>query len=223
MIDTSVAAERPRALLLDYAGVLTVPIGEALAAVCVSEGIEPDSVRALIAAAYTGHPDGADIAALETGRMPLAEFEAAFAARLRSRPGAPPVVAAGLVGRMFAVLPRNPRMADAARRLRAEGVRTALLTNTWGGAEGHDTAALEELFDAVVLSHEVGMRKPDPGIYALAAARLEVPASACVVVDDLITNVLGAHEAGMRGILHEDDATTIAELEVLFGVRATAR
>ena len=217
------AAERPRALLLDYAGVLTVPIGEALAAVCDSEGIDPDSVRALIAAAYTGHPDGADIAALETGRMPLAEFEAAFASRLRSRPGAPPPVADGLVGRMFAVLPPNPRMAAAARRLRAAGVRTALLTNTWGGAEGHDTAELAELFDVLVLSHEVGLRKPDPEFYALAAERLGVPAGACVVVDDLITNVIGAQEAGMRAVLHQDDATTIAELEELFGVPATAR
>lgn len=217
------AAERPRALLLDYAGVLTVPIGEALAAVCVSEGIEPDSVRALIAAAYSGHPDGAIIAALETGRMPLTEFEAAFAARLCARPGSPPVIAEGLVGRMFAVLPPNPRMAALARRVRATGVRTALLTNTWGGAEGHDPASLGELFDALVLSHEVGMRKPDPEIYALTARRLGVPASACVVVDDLITNVIGAQEAGMRGVLHEGDEATITELEELFGMRATAR
>ena len=216
-------AERPRALLLDYAGVLTVPIGEALAAVCDTEGIEPDSVRALIAAAYTGHPDGDDIAALETGRMPLAEFETAFAARLRSRPGAPPVVAEGLVGRMFAVLPPNPRMLAVARRLRAAGVRTALLSNTWGGAEGHDEAELADLFDTLLLSHEVGMRKPEPAIYALAARRLGVPAEACVVVDDLITNVLGARAAGMHAILHEADATTIAELEELFGVPATAR
>jgi epoxide hydrolase-like predicted phosphatase len=218
-----VAAERPRALLLDYAGVLTVPISEALAAVCNSEGIEPDSVRALIAAAYTGHPEGAIIAELETGRMPLADFEAAFASRLRSRPGSPPVVAEGLVGRMFAVLPPNPPMAALARRFRAAGVRTALLTNTWGGAEGHDRAGLGELFDALVLSHEVGMRKPDPEIYALAAHRLDVPASACVVVDDLITNVIGAQEAGMRGILHEGADATIAELEELFGVRVRAR
>jgi len=218
-----VAAERPRALLLDYAGVLTVPIGEALAAVCDSEGIEPDSVRALIAAAYTGHPDGADIAALETGRMPLDEFETAFAARLRSRPGAPPPVAEGLVRRMFAVLPPNPRMVALARRLHGAGVRTALLTNTWGGAEGHDQAALAELFDALVLSHEVGMRKPDPEIYALAAGRLGVPPGACLVVDDLITNVLGARAAGMRGLLHEGDDATIAVLEEIFGVRAPAR
>jgi putative hydrolase of the HAD superfamily len=218
-----VAAERPRALLLDYAGVLTVPIGEALAAVCDTEGIEPDSVRALIAAAYTGHPDGDDIAALETGRMPLAEFETAFAARLRSRPGAPPVVAAGLVGRMFAVLPPNPRMLAVARRLRAAGVRTALLSNTWGGAEGHDEAELADLFDTLLLSHEVGMRKPEPAIYALAARRLGVPAEACVVVDDLITNVLGARAAGMHAILHEADAPTIAELEELFGVTEAVR
>jgi putative hydrolase of the HAD superfamily len=218
-----VAAERPRALLLDYAGVLTVPIGEALAAVCATEGIEPDSVRALIAAAYTGHPDGADIAALETGRMPLAEFEAAFAARLRSRPGAPPLLAAGLVGRMFAVLPPNPRMLALARRLRAAGVRTALLSNTWGGAEGHDQAELEDLFDTVVLSHEVGMRKPEPAIYALAARRLGIPPEACVVVDDLITNVLGARAAGMHAILHEADASTVAELERLFGVTDAVR
>jgi putative hydrolase of the HAD superfamily len=218
-----VGAERPRALLLDYAGVLTVPIGEALAAVCDTEGIEPDSVRALIAAAYTGHPDGDDIAALETGRMPLAEFETAFAARLRSRPGAPPVVAAGLVGRMFAVLPPNPRMLAVARRLRAAGVRTALLSNTWGGAEGHDEAELADLFDILLLSHEVGMRKPEPAIYALAARRLGVPAEACVVVDDLITNVLGARAAGMHAILHDADATTVAELEELFGVTEAVR
>jgi putative hydrolase of the HAD superfamily len=218
-----VGAERPRALLLDYAGVLTVPIGEALAAVCDTEGIEPDSVRALIAAAYTGHPDGDDIAALETGRMPLAEFETAFAARLRSRPGAPPVVAAGLVGRMFAVLPPNPRMVALALRLRAAGVRTALLSNTWGGAEGYDEAELADLFDTLLLSHEVGMRKPEPGIYALAARRLGVPPEACVVVDDLITNVLGARAAGMHAILHETDATTVAELEELFGVTEAVR
>jgi putative hydrolase of the HAD superfamily len=218
-----VAAERPQALLLDHAGVMTVPIGVALAAVCESEGIEPDSVRMLIAAAYTGHPDGDDIVALETGRMPLADFETAFAARLRSRPGMPPPVAAGLVRRMFAVLPPNPRMLAVVRRARAAGVRTGLLSNTWGGAEGHDEAALGALFDALVLSHEVGLRKPDPAIYALAAGRLGVPAAACVVVDDLITNVIGAREAGMRALHHEDDAATEAALEELFGLAEAVR
>lgn len=217
------AAERPRGLLLDYAGVLTVSTGEALAAVCQTEGIEPDSVRAVIAAAYTGHRDGAAIVALETGRLPLAEFEVDLAARIRCREGMPPLVAEGLVGRMFAVLPTNPRMWELARHLRAAGVRTALLSNTWGGAEGYERAALDREFDAVVLSHEVGLRKPDPAIYALAAERLGLPAAACVVVDDLITNVLGARSAGMRALLHEDDAATVSGLEELFGVDGAVR
>jgi putative hydrolase of the HAD superfamily len=124
---------------------------------------------------------------------------------------------------MFAVLPPNPRMLAVARRLRAAGVRTALLSNTWGGAEGHDEAALADLFDTLLLSHEVAMRKPEPAIYALAARRLGVPVGACVVVDDLITNVLGARAAGMHAILHEADATTVAELEELFGVTEAVR
>jgi epoxide hydrolase-like predicted phosphatase len=124
---------------------------------------------------------------------------------------------------MFAVLPPDPRMAALARRLRAAGVRTALLSNTWGGAEGHDPAELEAVFDAVVLSHEVGLRKPDPEIYALAARRLGVPPEACVVVDDLITNVTAAGAAGMRAILHQDGPATIAALEAIFGVTAPVR
>jgi len=218
-----VAAERPRALLLDYAGVLTVPVGVALAAVCDSEGIDPDSVRLVIAAAYTGHPDGADVAALETGALRLVEFEPAFAARLRSRPGMPPPVAEGLVRRMYAELPPSPRMWALARRARSAGVRTVLLSNTWGGAEGYDRAGLDADFDAVVLSHEVGLRKPDPAIYALAARRVGVEPSACVVVDDLITNVIGAQQAGMRALLHEQDAATEARVEELFGLAETVR
>lgn len=217
------AAERPRALLLDYAGVLTVPIGVCLAAVAESEGIEPDSVRVLVAAAYTGHPDGDDIAALESGRMTLADFETRFAARLRTRPGMPPPVVEGLIRRMYAALPADPRMWSLARRLRAAGVRTALLSNTWGGAESYERAELDGEFDAVVLSHEVGLRKPDPAIYALAAERLGLPAGACVVVDDLAVNVLGAEAAGMRALLHEDGAATVARLEGLFGVTGAVR
>jgi epoxide hydrolase-like predicted phosphatase len=216
------ADDRPLAVLLDYAGVLTVPIGEALAAVSASEGIDPDSVRALIAAAYAGHPDGADIVALEAGRMPLGEFERAFAARLRCRPGMPPPRAEGLVGRMFAVLPRSAAMFAFARRLRAAGVRTAVLSNTWGGGEGYERAELESLFDTLVLSHEVGLRKPDPEIFALAARRLGVPLAACVVVDDLAFNVAAAQGLGMRGIVHHSDRATIAELEALLGLAETA-
>jgi len=221
-VAAEVAAEgaapgRPLAVLLDYAGVLTVPVAEGLAAICAAEGIEPDSVREQIALAYDGTADGAPIAAVELGRMPLAEFDRVFAAGLRLRPGAPPLVVEGLARRMFAVLPRSARMAGLVRDLRAAGVRTALLSNTWGGAEAYDRDELAALFDALVLSHEVGLRKPDPEMFALAARRLEVPVEACVVVDDLPANVSAARALGMRGVVHESDAATAAELGSLFG------
>ena len=62
-------------------------------------------------------------------------------------------------------------MLDGVRAARRAGVRTGLLSNSWGDAPAYDRALLEELFDAWVISSEVGLRKPDPAIYALAAER----------------------------------------------------
>ncbi|MFD0923609.1 HAD-IA family hydrolase [Saccharopolyspora rosea] len=105
----------------------------------------------------------------------------------------------------------EPPVLAAARWLRARGIRTALVSNADSVAE-----AASDAFDAVLLSGDLGIAKPDPAIYRLAADRLGVDPSRCVFVDDLRTNVDGAVATGMVGIHHRDVAATRYELEVLF-------
>lgn len=205
-------------MLFDYAGVMTVPVDEALRSFEHAEGVEPGSVREFIATGYAGGPDSALVEGLETGRIELGEFERALAAHLRVRPGAQAPAAEGLMRRIFAFLPRDPRMAALARRLRAAGVRTGLLTNTWGGAEDHDPAVLGQVFDVAVLSGEVGMRKPQAEIFALAAERLGLAPGDCLFVDDFESNVAAAREAGMEALRHEEASATIALLADRFGL-----
>ena len=108
----------------------------------------------------------------------------------------------------------EPGMVDVVRRARAAGLRTALLSNAEGGTHPYG-----DLVDAAVLSGEAGVRKPDPEAYLLVARRLGVEPGECVVVDDLAANVRGAAAAGMTGVLHRSVAETVAELEVLTGLR----
>jgi putative hydrolase of the HAD superfamily len=105
-------------------------------------------------------------------------------------------------------------MLDIVRAARAAGIRTGLLSNSWG--LDYERDGWEALFDAVVISGEVGLRKPDPAIYALAAQRLDLPPEQIVFVDDLRPNVRAAVSAGMVGVQHVDVETTASELEVLF-------
>lgn len=108
----------------------------------------------------------------------------------------------------------EPGMADVLRRARAAGLRTAVLSNAEGGPPPY-----ADLVDTAVLSGEAGVRKPDADAYLLVARRLGVEPGECVVVDDLPANVRGAAAAGMAGVLHRSVAETVAELEVLTGLR----
>lgn len=108
----------------------------------------------------------------------------------------------------------EPGMADVLRRARAAGLRTAVLSNAEGGPPPY-----ADLVDAAVLSGEAGVRKPDVDAYLLVAQRLGVEPGECVVVDDLPAHVRGAAAAGMTGVLHRSVAETVAELEVLTGLR----
>ena len=89
-----------------------------------------------------------------------------------------------------------------APRARA-GLRTGLVSNSWG-EEGYDRTRFDELFDAVVISGEIGIRKPAPEIYALAAERLGRAPERCVFVDDLAGNLKPARAIGMATVLHRD-------------------
>lgn len=202
-------------VLIDWGGVLTSPLRIALAGWLEADRIDVahyrQVMRELVNEAYR---DGAGNAvhALERGELPGAEFERLLAARLRTVDGPPPA-AEGLLRRMFAGFGREELMYGMLRTLRERGVRTCLLSNSWANDYPRDD--WPELFDAVVISGEIGMRKPEPGIFQYALDRVGLPAVGCVLIDDAEANIRGAGALGIRGIHHRDAAATIAELGTL--------
>ena len=196
-----------RGLLVDFGGVLTTDVFVAFQEFCVAEGLPPDAVRDR----FMGDPEARGLLGdLETGALTVAEFEPRFAEVLG-------VEAEGLVDRLFAGMLPDEAMIEAVRRAKGAGIRTGLLSNSWGG-DRYDRSTFPELFDAVVISEEVGMRKPDPAIYEIAAERMELPAALIVFVDDLPGNLKPARALGMVTVRHSDAAETIPELEGLLGV-----
>jgi epoxide hydrolase-like predicted phosphatase len=197
----------PRGLLLDFGGVLTTSIWESFDAFCRDEGLPGGTVRR----AFRDDPEAvADLRLLETGEISDSEFAARFGPRLGIEE------TDGLIGRMFSGLAPEHEVIDAVRRLRGAGVRTGLISNSWGTGI-YEPRLLDELFDAVVISGEVGLHKPQPEIFRLGAERLGVQPESCVFVDDLRENVAGAENVGMTAILHRDPKATVTKLEELFG------
>ena len=198
---------RLKGLLVDYGGVLTSSPFSSFAQFCAREGLALETVVRLL---RSDRRCRKLLIALETGRLAEEKFEAGLAAILGVR-------APDLIGRMFAGSRPDPAMSAAVRAARRAGVRTALVSNSWGTG-GYDRALLKELFDAVVISGEVGIRKPAPEIYRLAADRTGLAPQECVFVDDLPFNLDAAVELGMTAVHHVTSEQTIAELERLLGV-----
>ncbi len=98
--------------------------------------------------------------------------------------------------------------------VRGRGLKAGILSNSGPGArEAERHWGFEEMTDDLVYSHEVGLGKPDPAVYALTAARLGVEGTEIVFLDDVAANVEAARAAGWHAVLHEDTARSIAELE----------
>lgn len=208
------AAPARRALVVDYGGVLTTPLDEAMRAWCDGDGVDHEHFRALMATWLREAGTGTNPAyRLERGELTATEFERLLATELRTADGRP-LAAEGMLTRMFVGFRAVPAMIDVVRRVRAAGYPTALLSNSWG--LDYDRTDWAELFDVTVISGEVGLRKPEPEIYHLTAERLGVPPGECVFVDDLGPNVRAAEQVGMTGIRHVDPARTVAEIEAHF-------
>lgn len=201
-------AEPLRGLIVDYGGVLTTDVFASFRAFCAAEGLEPAAVRD----AFMRDPVGRQLLFdLETGTLREDEFEQRFGAVIGI---AEP---AGLIDRLFAGMRADEAMVKAVRAAKAAGVRTGLLSNSWGHGR-YDRSEFPALFDGVVISGEVGVRKPDAEIYALAAESVGLAPAACVFVDDLPGNLKPAAQLGMATVHHADAGATVAELERLLGV-----
>ena len=195
-------------LLIDFGGVLTTDVFVSFQDFCRAEGIETDAVRDR----FRADPGARDLLGdLECGRISEADFEPRFARLLGVADHE------GLIDRLFAGMAPDEAMIEAVRRAREQGVRTGLVSNSWGAGR-YDRDAFPELFDGVVISGEVGTRKPDPAIYRMGAEAIGLPPEDCVFVDDLPGNLKPARELGMATVHHTEADATVAELERLLGV-----
>ncbi|MFL6139074.1 MAG: HAD family hydrolase [Frankiaceae bacterium] len=206
-----------RGLIVDWGGVLTAALQDCMRAWCEADGIDYAAFRSVLRQwlADLGPVDN-PMHGLERGELAPAEFERALGARLTTRDGRP-VESAGLLERMFAAFDHDHGMAGVVRRAHQAGLRTALCSNSWGNEYPRESWA--GLFDAVVISGEVGMRKPEPRIYVHTARAIGLVPEQCAFVDDLPQNVRGAVATGMVGVLHVSTERTTEELEALFGLR----
>jgi putative hydrolase of the HAD superfamily len=205
------AETRPhRGLLVDFGGVLTTDVFASFAAFCADEGLLPDTVRDR----FMRDPLARELLGdLETGRLSEEEFEPRFGAVLE--------LAAerhsGLIDRLFAGMRPDEEMLAAVAAAKRAGVRTGLLSNSWGKGR-YDRSRFPELFDGVVISGEAGVRKPEPRIYELAAESVGLAPAECVFVDDLAGNLKPARELGMATVHHVSARDTIPALESFFGL-----
>ncbi len=199
---------------------MTNPIAETVNAWLEADGIDRASyvtvMREWVKQAYANGQDPNPIHALERGECTNAEFEVELASRLVLEDGGP-VAGPGLLARMFAGSMLDPAMLDLFRRLHADGVPTGLLSNSWGGEYPRHMFA--DMFDAVVISSEVGMRKPEPQIFLHAAELLRLSPQECVFIDDIEANITAAEQVGFTGVLHRGSAATNQRLAELIGVR----
>lgn len=202
-------SERPyEAVLFDFGGVLTTPVWDSFAAFCRREGLEPDAIKRL----FREDPEAlALLRRLEVGEISESDFEARFGERLGLESPE------RLIDSLFEGMKPLDTMVAAVRDLRLGGLRTGLVSNSW--STGHyDRELLERLFDAILISGELGMHKPQPEIYRLAAERVGAEPADCLFVDDLRENCEGAEAVGMRAVLHREPPRTLAELSELTGV-----
>lgn len=202
-----------RAVIFDYGGVLTTPGRVAIMAWLEQERIQPESFSETLKAWLSRKaPPGTPLHRLETGELEAEEFNRLLAQRLRSADGKP-VEPTGLLGRLFANMAPNPTMFDLVREVRDRGVRTAMLSNSWGNDYPWDQ--LDGLFELSVISGETGLRKPDPRIYRTTLEQLGLQPHETVFVDDGAPNIEAAAEIGMRTVLHSNSDQTRARLAEL--------
>jgi HAD superfamily hydrolase (TIGR01509 family) len=165
----------PRALVVDWGGVLTEPLEPSLRAWAELDGIDLDSYRDVMASWLGDHQGDLattnPIAALERGEIEVPHFEEQLAERL---------------------------------------------STSWGNT--YPREGWDEMFHTIVISGEVGMRKPDREIFEHTLDLLGVDAGEAVFVDDLPANVHAAVELGLIGVHHTSYDATAAELEAIFGI-----
>ena len=205
------------AVLIDFGGVITTSVLRAFEQFGELLGARPGLILGLLS-----HDTAARelMVEHECGRIDADAFDRGFADRLSAHGVA--VQPERLSARMQAGLRRDDDTVRLIEDLRAAGVPIALVSNAFGRDcyEGFD---LDALADVVVISSEVGVRKPSRRIYAIACTRLGIDPVQAVMVDDLQQNLDGAARLGIAGVLHTDAVDTRTQLSERFGIGQRTR
>jgi putative hydrolase of the HAD superfamily len=212
------------AVIFDFGGVITSSPFEAFARYEQSYGLPKDIIRRTNA---ENHFENA-WAKFERAEIDLATFDALFAAESKAL-GAE-VRGADVVKLLKGEI--RPEMVEALRRIKAQ-FKTGCITNNLpanaigskglGAADGRTlyVAEVMVLFDHVIESAKIGLRKPDPRIYTMMTDKLGVDPNACVYLDDLGVNLKPARDLGMTTIKVTSGAQAIADLEAATGLTLT--
>ncbi len=191
-----------RALLFDYGGVLTTPVIDSFRSWERRNGLEEGRFISLVRGAYT-ETDGGPVGRIERGEISTEQFEDELAALLVEHDLRVP---GGVdIEEMLSEVEPVEDMWEVARTAADAGATVGLLSNSWGMV-AYPRERLDQYFAVQVISAEVGLRKPDPAIFDLAARNVGLPPQQCAFVDDLDENVAVAQQLGMLGIVHEGDA-----------------
>ncbi len=204
-----------RAVISDFGGVLTTPLFGGFAKVLEGQGLPLETLGHAMMRATEAHGEN-PLFDFERGQMTEEEFFALLGDGLEQEAGRR-VPLQDFAERYFSHLHPNHELIDHLRRVRDErGVRLALLTNNVREWEPRWKSMLPDgMFELIVDSAFVGMRKPEPGIYALTLQRLGLPGEACAFIDDLEVNCDGAREHGITPIRFESTEQAIRDLDAV--------
>jgi putative hydrolase of the HAD superfamily len=202
------------ALLVDFGGVLTESVLGSFERSCLAHGVDPGGFIAEVFSAE--HAEDSPFALIELGRISIPEFLDRISPLL-SRHADAEVDGAAWFREVQQTTQRvDLQMVQAVQALTDRGVQTALVSNSWGPSDGYPWDRLPR-FSEVVVSSEVGIRKPDSAIYELAAEKLGRAPADCVFVDDVEVNLVAARHLGMATVLHARAEDTLAQLSRIYG------
>ena len=204
-----------KAIISDFGGVLTTPLFGGFARVMEAQGLPLEALGHAMVRATQKHGEN-PLFDFERGKMTEAEFFALLGEGLEQEVGRA-VPLQDFAERYFSHLSPNQELIDHLRALRDErGLRLALLTNNVKEWEPRWKSMLpDDMFELIVDSAFVGMRKPEPGIYELTLERLGLPGEACAFIDDLEINCDAAREHGIVPIRFESTDQVVRDLDAL--------